>query len=305
MLHLLALVPALVGDPVFASSVEIDSPSGLNADGALTAADVGSFFTVVPDTPWLGHAAFELIVREFSLACPSTQGGLAAVYLSTAPPVSLIVDGLGCAAGSAGELLIDPNGWIPLPPAPFDTTGLARVPLPVPDDAALTGLVLQAQAGMFQPTLATVATLTNRLELTLGIDPNPIAADECEGAPELFVGITPGHNIPYTTSGDPACPIGADRWYRYVAPCTGLTTVTLCESGASHSTDLVLTAWDGTCADRVLIGCSNYCSFQFPPGSEIEFQTVAGRSYLIQLGGYEDSIEGPYTGTYDLVVRCN
>ena len=312
MLHAVLLASALAGDPVYARAVQIEARSGLNVENALRVGNIRNDWDYGPDSPWIGNDFFQLRVSgSTSMGCPSSFGGAAAICLSTAPTEGILLDGLGCAPGAAGELLIDPSDWIPLPLVPFEQDGGASVPLPIPDDPALMGLELYAQAGILQPSSENLVAFTNRLDLTLGLDPNPLGADECGGAIDLFVGVTSGHNYPYTTSSPSFCNTSKDRWYRYVAPCTGITTMTFCGPEAFNSTDLVLTASDGLCsasqdlADASFTACSSYCDIQWPPSSEVQFETVAGRPYLIRLGGYEDSIEGPYTGTYDLVVRCN
>lgn len=121
--------------------------------------------------------------------------------------------------------------------------------------------------------------------------------DECAGAITVGIGITPNQtNVGATTSaGIPGgCgAIGNDVWYRHVATCTGLLTVSTC--GAT-SFDTVVEVFGGNCGSLTSLGCNDdACGLQ----SSITVPATSGTAYLIRVGGYAGA-----TGTFALTIGC-
>ena len=90
-----------------------------------------------------------------------------------------------------------------------------------------------------------------------------------------------------------------DIWYRYVASCTGMLTVSTCNL-VNYDSDLVV--YDGwSCDDLYFLdcnddgdGCSGYSSHLVVPVS-------AGQNILIRVGGWESGD----TGSGQLLIDCN
>ena len=100
-----------------------------------------------------------------------------------------------------------------------------------------------------------------------------------------------------TFDGPGLCMTAPNLWYCYTASCTGNITVSLC--GSDY--DTMLAIYDGcNChsASNDLIVCDDDSG----PGctSEITFAAIAGRQYLIEVGGY-----GGETGQGVLSIRCD
>ncbi len=82
--------------------------------------------------------------------------------------------------------------------------------------------------------------------------------------------------------GPGLCMTSPNIWYRYTAPCTGQATISLCGS----SFDTMLAVYDGGVCypdQGDLLACNDdACDTQ----SEVTIDVVAGRKYLIEVGGY-------------------
>ena len=99
-----------------------------------------------------------------------------------------------------------------------------------------------------------------------------------------------------TFDGPGLCLTSPNIWYVYTASCTGEATVSLL--GSSY--DTMLAVYEGDDCDLYssdLIACND----DVPPGhqSQITFDTIAGRRYLIEIGGY-----GSHTGQGVLNISC-
>jgi len=98
-----------------------------------------------------------------------------------------------------------------------------------------------------------------------------------------------------TADGPGLCTRGPNLWYLYAPSCTGIATVSLCDS----EYDTMLTIYEGSeCpVDRNrLIACNDdFCGLQ----SQITFDVVTGQEYLIEIGGY-----GRSTGAGVLTIGC-
>lgn len=114
--------------------------------------------------------------------------------------------------------------------------------------------------------------------------------DACDAAVTLERGLwgysTEGATASAEGGGGPIPPgcaqFGADIWYRYSPPCSGIVTISTCTS----TFDTLLAVYDGTCADLNLIACndnSDLCGMG-SEGSRVTFDAQFGREYLIRLG---------------------
>ena len=98
-----------------------------------------------------------------------------------------------------------------------------------------------------------------------------------------------------TTAGWGQVPTGGidgDMWFMYSATQTGITIVDTCAS-TSLVGNTKIAAWSGTPScpiDSTLLAVNDdYCGLN----SRIEFQVVAGQSYLLQVGSSPGTVGGP------------
>ncbi len=107
--------------------------------------------------------------------------------------------------------------------------------------------------------------------------------DDCDKAkPISNVTDLPFDTTEATFDGRGDCMNSPNIWYRYTATGTGDVTVSLC--GSSYDTKLAVYR-GGNCPTRFsdLIECNDdFCGWQ----SEITFAAIAGRQYLIEVGGF-------------------
>jgi hypothetical protein len=99
-----------------------------------------------------------------------------------------------------------------------------------------------------------------------------------------------------TSDGPGLCMTSPNLWYCYTASCTGDVTVSLRGSGY----DTMLAVYSGCqCYPNSgdLIACNDDAAGSFQ--SEITFAVIAGRQYLIEVGGYSSE-----TGRGILNIRC-
>jgi len=120
--------------------------------------------------------------------------------------------------------------------------------------------------------------------------------DDCESAePVTEVVDLPFDTTLATADGPGLCTRGPNLWYLYAPSCTGIATVSLCDS----EYDTMLSIYEGSeCpVDRSrLIACNDdFCGLQ----SQITFDVVTGQEYLIEIGGY-----GRSTGEGVLTIGC-
>jgi len=113
--------------------------------------------------------------------------------------------------------------------------------------------------------------------------PPPWSNDDCDNAKPIG-NVT---NLPFDTTeatfdGPLGCVESPNIWYRYTATGTGDVTVSLC--GSSYDTKLAVynrVNCPPSQSDR--IGCNDdFCGWQ----SQITFAAIAGRQYLIEVGGF-------------------
>jgi len=113
--------------------------------------------------------------------------------------------------------------------------------------------------------------------------PPPWSNDDCDNAKPIG-NVT---NLPFDTTeatfdGRGDCIDSPNIWYRYTATGTGDVTASLC--GSSYDTKLAVYR-GGYCPTSLsnLIECNDdFCGWQ----SQITFAAIAGRQYLIEVGGF-------------------
>ncbi|MHC4568232.1 MAG: GEVED domain-containing protein [Planctomycetota bacterium] len=99
-----------------------------------------------------------------------------------------------------------------------------------------------------------------------------------------------------TFDGAGRCMTSPNIWYCYTASCTGTATVSLLGSGY----DTMLAVYDGCECDASMsdgIECND--DFEGNLQSQISFPVIAGRKYLIEVGGYASDV-----GSGVLSVDC-
>ncbi|MHC4626654.1 MAG: GEVED domain-containing protein [Planctomycetota bacterium] len=111
----------------------------------------------------------------------------------------------------------------------------------------------------------------------------PWSNDDCHNAwPIGEVAYLPFDTTDATFDGQGHCMYSPNVWYCYTAACTGQATISLCGSGF----DTMLAVYDGCqCSPGQgdMIACNDDdCDLQ----SEATIDVVAGRRYLIEVGGY-------------------
>lgn len=140
------------------------------------------------------------------------------------------------------------------------------------------------------------------------IDPfTPVANDDCT-TPTTVSG--PGPHAWDTTDGttgfvaqnEALCGnemITFDTWYRWVADCTGNTTVSLC-AGSFPDTKIAAYQANG-CPVTPALDCNDdFCGGGSP--SQITFSALAGTVYMIQIGMWPGEVPG--SGTFDITTAC-
>jgi hypothetical protein len=127
--------------------------------------------------------------------------------------------------------------------------------------------------------------------------PGPANNDACANAQAVGNATDLAFDTTKATHDGPGlCMTGPNIWYVYTASCTGEATVSLL--GSEY--DTMLAVYEGDDCDLTsndLIACND----DYPPErqSQITFETIAGRAYLIEVGGY-----GTATGQGVLNISC-
>ena len=131
-----------------------------------------------------------------------------------------------------------------------------------------------------------------------GPDQPPVGSnDDCQLAKPIGnVKDWPFNTTEATFDGPGLCLNGPNIWYCYTATCTGDVTVSLI--GSSY--DTMLAVYRGCVCNLTqneLIACNDDAGSSFQ--SEITFAALAGKQYLIEVGGY-----GAATGPGVLNISC-
>jgi len=125
-------------------------------------------------------------------------------------------------------------------------------------------------------------------QLNISCTSEPIPSnDDCASATEIGDVTDLAFDTTYATfDGDGACLTSPNLWYAYTAPCTGMATADLFGS----SFDTMLGVHSGAACDNLtVVGCND----DAPSGglqSELVFDTVAGHVYMVEVGGFENTV---------------
>ncbi len=126
--------------------------------------------------------------------------------------------------------------------------------------------------------------------------------DECDGAIDIYNGVTPFNTTFATTSPlplDPSCEKGfgltfeKDIWFTYEATCDEVVTVSTCNDAAFDTRLAAYSDCKGSlvaCNDDGL-GCAGFTS-------RMEFAGVTGTTYYLRVGGYATG------GTGNITISC-
>jgi len=134
---------------------------------------------------------------------------------------------------------------------------------------------------------------------------SPPANDACEECLEVHEGSWSFTTIGATASGPalpPTCNEGSglslngDIWFCYSPTCSAVVTVKTCDA-AQFDTRLAI--YEGSCSDPQLIACNDDGPCLLAQTSLIEFQSECGVTYLIRLGGFDQS-----AGLGTLTISC-
>jgi propanediol dehydratase small subunit len=130
-----------------------------------------------------------------------------------------------------------------------------------------------------------------------GVQPPPSLNDNCENAQPIGDENDLQFDTTETTFDGPGlCMNSPNIWYCYTASCTGEATVSL----AGSSYDTMLAVYNGCeCypAQNDLIECNDDAGNTYQ--SEITFSVIAGKQYMIEIGGYASE-----TGEGVLNISC-
>ena len=133
------------------------------------------------------------------------------------------------------------------------------------------------------------------------------ANDRCSGATAIFNGATAFNTSTATTDGptDTLClaaapnAIDKDIWFAYTPTCTGTVTVNTC---GTTGFDSVVGIYSGCpTANNQALACNDdfACTTGGNLRSQVTFNSVAGRNYLIRVGGYNGA-----SGAGTLSISC-
>jgi len=133
-----------------------------------------------------------------------------------------------------------------------------------------------------------LAFLFGGAQITVGVTPAPPPNDNCYNATPVGNVTDLAFDTTYATFDGPGHCMNSENspniWYCYTATCTGITTVSLCDSNY----DTRLAAYQGCgCYPSAIdmIRCNDdFCGSQ----SQVSFGVITGHKYLIEVGGFQD-----------------
>ncbi|MCH2132993.1 MAG: hypothetical protein MK116_04500 [Phycisphaerales bacterium] len=141
---------------------------------------------------------------------------------------------------------------------------------------------------------------------TVGVVDDPItvfvrpANDDCSNAIPVTSGSLDFTTRYATTDGNahPECDTEGDGgvtvndiWFLWTAECTGIGTISTCDS-VDYDSDLVAYTWFGDCGTRELLGCNDDGVGCDNYTSELTIPVSAGEQYLVRVGGWNGTISG-------------
>ena len=138
--------------------------------------------------------------------------------------------------------------------------------------------------------------------------PPPPSNDECSEAITIGVGTTTFNTtdatdteiaIPTSCTANSNGLIAKDVWYKYVAPCSGVTTVSTCGT-AGFDTRIVVYVASSACptASAAVAGCNDDTAGCANGTSTATFNVLLGNSYFMRVGGATTG------GAGSLVTTC-
>jgi hypothetical protein len=140
----------------------------------------------------------------------------------------------------------------------------------------------------------------------------PPANDNCDAAVAIIPGVYEFTTIAATTDG-PDQPgsdcdafsesnLNLDIWYTYTATCDGIATMSTCGT-ADFDTRIGVYTNDGCpIGGEALIACNDDGEDCAGFTSVLDWSVTTGTTYLIRLGGYDDTEQG--SGTFTLAEDC-
>lgn len=140
------------------------------------------------------------------------------------------------------------------------------------------------------------------------VAPTPPANDECLGAITIGLGTTAFNStdatdteisIPTTCTANSDGIIAKDVWFKYVASCTGLTTISTCGL-AAFDTRIVAYVSNTNCPSlsSAVAGCNDNGTGCINGNSSAIFSAYYGNSYFIRIGGASAG------GTGSILLSC-
>ncbi len=142
--------------------------------------------------------------------------------------------------------------------------------------------------------------------------PPPPANDECLGAITVGLGTSSFNStdatdteipVPSSCNANGDTIVAKDVWFKYVATCTGLTTISTCGT-AGFDTRIVAYIANTTCpsATSAVAGCNDNGAGCANGTSSATFSAIFGNSYFIRIGGA--TAGGVGTMALSCVVNC-
>jgi hypothetical protein len=126
-----------------------------------------------------------------------------------------------------------------------------------------------------------------------------VGSDSCAAALPVADGSYPFCNCGATTDGPQECDyagdnqINKDLWFSYTATHCGLAAATTCGSPAPNTLDTKIAVYSNGCpqASGTAIACNDdaFCA-PYEYLSSVTFPITTGRTYLIRVGGYNESV---------------
>ena len=249
--------------PGSGGSLPFDTRLSTNSAGSLPAScDEGSGPTIVRDV-WYRWTPAPGVARVSTCGSAGFDTRLVAYAACGGAPVACNDDSLGCSGFTSRMYL--------------------------PSDGATTYLI---RLGGFD----SVGTGDIAFDVL-----QPLLNDECAGATTIGSTAVP-FSTELATKSVPALPalcdegfgldIGADIWFRWTAPRAGVATVSTC--GAAQY-DTWLAAYDA-CGGSI-IACNDDSTFCTGLTSRMQMNVETGATYLIRVGGHDESGTGTLTVT--------
>lgn len=118
---------------------------------------------------------------------------------------------------------------------------------------------------------------------------DPPLHDHCVNARTIDVGTWAFSNRGATLDGPPSClAMGADVWYRYVAPADGTLTISTCGTRDASGLDSAIAVFTGDCGVLTALQCNdasaNVCAGAPNFDARVSVAVARGTTYTIRIG---------------------